>query len=261
MLKDNFTEIFSEQIPSMFGEVEASLNGFNKDIYKSTVEAFIQNHKPFFDLVEGMTSEDIEDGTIIQEMGLLMVEQAKKGQEGIKSKAKLDKYTLDLNLFMVAYVLPSIMEVASGRVGKAIDEGICAVWSEHFKNAHIQAASIADIDGGFKRKLCYVTTATCLALNLGTDCEELKLLKAYRDDVLMKSDAGRAIVSQYYNIAPTIVKRIDSLQEAKEIYVNLYQEYIEKCIACLKDKETERCLSVYSEMVEKLADRFVRTNR
>lgn len=261
MLNENFTEICSEHISAMFDEMEASLNGFHKDYYKSTVESFIEKHGPFFSQMEGLTPDDVEDGQIAKQLGMMMTDCAKRGGQDLNSKAKRDKYALDLNLFMVSYVLPSILEVAGGRVGKVITEGICSAWSDQFKNAHIQAASIADIDGGFKRKLCYVTTATCMALDLGTDCEELNLLKAYRDDVLMKTEDGRSLVAKYYNIAPTIVKRIDALQDAKEIYVSLYHEYIEKCIACLRNKESERCLSIYSEMVEKLTDRFVRTNR
>lgn len=261
MLNENFTEILPKQIPLLFDEMEHALEGFHKDYYKSTVETFIQQHEAFFSQLELLTWEDVEDGSIAKQIGAWMADCVKERGKDITSKSKRDRYALDANLFMVSYILPSILEVSNGRVGKAITEEICSIWSENFKNSHIQAASIADIDGGFKRKLCYVTTATCLALNLGSDCEELNLLKAYRDKVLMQNEAGRNIVSQYYNIAPTIVKRIDALQNAKEIYVDLYRKYIGKCVQCIKNKEYDSCLSIYSEMVEKLTDRFVRTNR
>lgn len=260
-MNEQFLETLTQVAPRIFDEMDASLAAFNKDTYKTSFENFLNKYVDLFSLVEKLTEEDLEDGELVQKTGDILAGCVEKKCEAISSKSKCEKYMMNVNLFMVSYVLPGILEVASRRVGKPFADGICKVWSTHFKGAHIQAASSLDIDGGFKRKLCYVTTATCTALGLSAECEELRLLKDYRDTVLMNTPDGRELVKQYYNIAPTIVKRIDKRADAKAVYQELYQDYISPCILHIRKENFEQCKEIYCKMVEVLKERYIRTNR
>ena len=78
---------------------------------------------------------------------------------------------------------------------------------------------------GLKKEFyCYITTAVCKSLNKPDDCYELNLLREYRDQYLMGTKDGE-ICKEYYNIAPTIVKRIDRSPDASEIYADIWEKY------------------------------------
>ena len=67
-------------------------------------------------------------------------------------------------------------------------------------------STFEEINGGFRKRLCYVTTAVCRSLQKPDECYELKLLREYRDRYLVSSEGGKETIREYYNIAPTIVK-------------------------------------------------------
>ena len=75
-------------------------------------------------LVEKLTEEDLEDGELVQKTGDILAGCVKKKCEAISSKSKCEKYMMNVNLFMVSYVLPGILEVASRRVGKPFADGM-----------------------------------------------------------------------------------------------------------------------------------------
>ena len=77
----------------------------------------------------------------------------------------------------------------------------------------------------------------------------------------MNTPDGRELVKQYYNIAPTIVKRIDKRADAKAVYQELYQDYISPCILHIRKENFEQCKEIYCKMVEVLKERYIRTNR
>ena len=75
-----------------------------------------------------------------------------------------------------------------------------------------------------EKSKCYVTTATCAALGLPDDCEELQTLRWYRDEVLLRDPAHLKDVEAYYTSAPAVVAAIDALPEAQEIYAGIYRD-------------------------------------
>ena len=75
------------------------------------------------------------------------------------------------------------------------------------------------------------------------DCYELNLLRDYRDRYLAADRKGEALIEEYYNVAPTIVNRINKEENAGEIYENIYQEYLQKCVHLIEQggwKNAER---------------------
>ena len=111
---------------------------------------------------------------------------------------------------------------------------------------------------GLKRGLfCYITTAVCRSLDKPDDCCELTALRKYRDEYLLMSDGGRKLVEEYYNIAPTIVKRINKEKDAGEIYRGIWQDYLSPCIRLIEEDRNEECREVYSRMVRRLESDYM----
>jgi hypothetical protein len=82
--------------------------------------------------------------------------------------------------------------------------------------------TMEETDGGGKEATpccskCYITTAVCRRLELGDDCRELRILRTYRDEVLLRTAVGRAEVQQYYETAPLIVAGIEAGGDADAV--------------------------------------------
>ena len=158
---------------------------------------------------------------------------------------------------MVAYFLPLLGEMES-EIKEEFIRDITETWNKQIPDAKIAFSSYENIKKGFRRSVfCYITTAVCRSLGRPDDCYELNTLRDYRDSYLLSTDEGREMVQEYYNIAPTIVKRIDKKAEADEIYENIWKTYLSPCITMIENGENEKCRDLYSSMVRKLEARYL----
>jgi hypothetical protein len=117
------------------------------------------------------------------------------------------------------------------------------------------------INGGFKRRWCYITTAVCETLNKGDNCYELNLLRDYRDEYLMNTDNGAEVVREYYDVAPTIVKRIGRREDSAEVYQGIYDTYLKTCVELIEADRLEDCREVCTDMVNDLKREYFITNK
>jgi TPR repeat protein len=100
--------------------------------------------------------------------------------------------------------------------------------------------------------LCFITTATCLALQKPDDCDELMLIRRYRD-IMKNEDQNFAIlVQEYYRIAPVIIQGIDQNTNSEVIYRELYEKYISKTYVFLTEGDLSSATSTYISMVYRL---------
>ena len=65
------------------------------------------------------------------------------------------------------------------------------------------------------------------------------------------------MIARYYDMAPTIVKRVNRRKDSKKIYQRLYQEYICPCVRLIEEGNNEACLEKYEEMVEMLREKYM----
>ena len=122
---------------------------------------------------------------------------------------------------------------------------------------NLSFSTYESIAGGFKKKLCYITTAVCEHQNKPDDCYELTTLRDYRDHYLMQTQCGREIVEEYYNIAPGLVMMIDMRNDADKIYQSIYDEYLKPCIKYIEDEKNEECRDLYMQMVRSLQKKYL----
>lgn len=239
-------------------EYSAKVKAFRKDSYHELFERYKEENYAFYTaikLVLDHAPEDSLEGIYHQIAGAFIREQ-EADLEHVKKKNEKFTVQMDKNMFMAVYVLPSIKEIRGSRADE-LAEAICKEWGSSFKDSNIIASDYDSIVQGFKRKLCYVTTAVCQNLNKGEDCEELRLIKEFRDGYLSSTEEGAALIEEYYDIAPTLVKRIAKDAEAQAKYVFLWNTYLAPCVAYIKAGRQEACKETYCEMMEELRKEYM----
>ncbi|NKB81034.1 MAG: hypothetical protein GKS05_03905 [Nitrospirales bacterium] len=99
-----------------------------------------------------------------------------------------------------------------------------------------------------KKKKCFLTTACVEAKGLPDDCEELRVLRAFRDGYLHGTTDGPRLIEQYYDIAPGIVEAIAQQSNAESILDQIYQT-VRDCVALINAGQNENALRTYKAMV------------
>lgn len=94
----------------------------------------------------------------------------------------------------------------------------------------------AAVSGG-----CYLTTACCEYKGLPDDCEELEVLRKFRDEYV-----PAVLVVEYYKTAPNIVPMLTD-KELEHIY-----QVITACVKDIKEDKKESALNRYTNMVAQL---------
>lgn len=240
-------------------EYKEKVKAFKKDSYSGLFENHKQENYAFYTSIRQIL-DSTEDRVVLdysyRQIAGAFIEEQKAALEQIKKKNDKFSMQMDKNMFMVIYVLPSIKEIRNGKADE-LAEVICGEWRKAFKDSNISAADYDSIAQGFKRKLCYVTTAVCRNLNKGEDCEELRMIKDFRDGYLSSTKEGLALIDEYYDIAPTLVKRIAKDADAHEKYVWLWNTYLAPCVAYIKNGQPEDCKETYCAMMEVLRKEYM----
>ena len=130
--------------------------------------------------------------------------------------------------------------------GKIISYG----WCNRF-NRKVRVNGRA-CDGYVRNNQCFLTTACVRHKGLADDCEELTLLRKFRDEYMKKNEAGEALVKQYYDIAPAIVDKIDKRSDKDALYEKIYS-YIKECVRLIEAGEFAKTQETYINMVNEVS--------
>ncbi len=243
-------EIRSELI-NLFKDSKDLVKKFKRATYEENITTLFEQYKDTIrGIVDAYTQSKTKD-LVVEEVGVVFRDYTIEELAPF-SKRKRSYTMIDYNMGMVAFVFPVLLkepsECMEAVVAKAVES-----WNAEFVEHKISRSTQDMIQGGFKKGFCYISTAVCSSLGKGDDCYELNLLRNYRDEYLVKdSSSGHEIVKDYYNIAPTIVKRINKDAQAGEIYNDIWNTYLKRCIELIEGKELEKCKEIYIEMVKKL---------
>ena len=102
---------------------------------------------------------------------------------------------------------------------------------------------------------CFITTAVCQYHGLEDDCYELQLLRAFRDNHLMQTSEGKALVARYYEDAPYIAARLTQTDDLNYAWLS-----ITECVRLIEERNYEKAIDKYSEMFHDLNIRILNTN-
>jgi hypothetical protein len=103
---------------------------------------------------------------------------------------------------------------------------------------------------------CYITTACVKRMGLSDDCEELTLLRRFRDSYLLQKKNGEQLIDLYYRYSPQIVTAIRRRDDEEEILKRLYG-IIRVCVEAIKQQDYEFTYQTYCKMVIGLKDEFI----
>ena len=102
---------------------------------------------------------------------------------------------------------------------------------------------------------CFLTSACVEYLGKPDDCEELTVLRSFRDNYMKKTEEGAALVKEYYAVAPVIVEKINSSQD-KGSYYSYIDKIINECVVLIKEGNNSVALEKYKQMVLYLKKEF-----
>lgn len=247
-----------EHTKAVCRDYDKKVRAFKKDSYHELFELHKKENYAFYFSIRTVLSnaaeEELDD--ICRQIAGAFIREQEEALAGSRKKSDRLSLQMDKNMFLVIYVLPSIKELRDSRADRLADV-ICEEWRKAFKDSNISASDYDSIMQGFKRKLCYVTTAVCRNLNKGEDCEELRLIREFRDGYLAASRDGQDLIDEYYDIAPTLVKRIARDERAQEKYIWLWNTYLAPCVAYIKSGQPENCKETYCSMMEELRKEYM----
>jgi len=227
---------------------------FSKKEYETTFNAAYATYRDLFDALAAACEESEE---AITELAAVLPAVLKKELETLTSKRKREGVQMDYNTTVVTYVIPLLDYNKDPNLDKLIDAFIEQWNASGTGTMLIGRASFTDIQKGFKFHLCYITTAVCENLQAEDDCYELNLLRNYRDHYLLSEESGEELVTRYYDIAPTIVKRIERQDNAKSVYKRIWNTYLRPCVTYIENNENEACKTLYTKMVKELQHTYI----
>ena len=101
---------------------------------------------------------------------------------------------------------------------------------------------------------CFLTSACVDYMGKADDCEELTILRDFRDDY-MKTTERIHLVEEYYATAPLIVEEINKSPNKEKYYQEIFSTII-KCLSLIRENKNEETLQEYQTMVLKLKNEF-----
>lgn len=102
---------------------------------------------------------------------------------------------------------------------------------------------------------CFLTSACMKHLNKDFDdnCEELTILRWFRDNFVSKED-----IEYYYQIGPIIVASIETIENNNLIYDYIYENVILACINAIKHGDYDFAYHRYKYSVLTLEEQFTK---
>lgn len=239
----------------IFPEMEKPMASFNRKDYAAVFARYYEERLAVYEALEEGYHNALDKEQYISNMADAAVKAGTDRVDAAVGKKKKEAALLDLNLCVVVYVLPGILKYQGASAGPLVD-AILKKWKERFPKTNLSAATYEEIEAGFHKKWCYITTAVCETMGKPDDCYELTLLRGYRDTYLKQQPDGEEMVKWYYDVAPTIVKRIGKTPDPKQVYAGLWERYIQPCISLIEQGEQEACRELYLKMVEDLQEEY-----
>lgn len=245
-----------EGLKTIFTTSMAEMKHFNRKTYPSIMDGLRGQYDSTLQMIPELYEEEGQKKETLEYVSDYILAQGIESLDGITNKHKKSIAVLDHNMALAIAIIPLITYYRETCMNELADI-MAESWNKHYPQNKITKATQENVEGGFKTKLCYITTAVCESLDKPDDCYELTTLRDYRDNYLLsEGPEGKAIVEEYYNIAPTIVKHINRREDHKQIYEQLWQEYLSPCITLIEDDKKEQCKEVYSSMVRRLQEQY-----
>lgn len=233
---------------------EALLQAFTRKQYAGKFSEYYMTLVPAMDAIENLYEKVVETDTMLDNMARGLVDTAEELLDAAPKRER-ERLNINLSLAMAGYVFPVLLKYGGDSSGPLVDH-VAKVWKDRFPKSNLTPAQYEDIEAGFHKKFCFITTACCRNKNKPDDCYELTLLRRYRDTYMASLPDGQELIGMYYDIAPSIVKHINRRKDAGRIYDRIWNTYILPCIGLIEEGKYEDCRLLYSKMVMDLKEKY-----
>jgi hypothetical protein len=103
---------------------------------------------------------------------------------------------------------------------------------------------------------CFITAAICTHSGEGGNSSCLDEVRYFRDTYMRETGDRRALVEEYYRIAPAIVDAIDAGADSTAEYGRIRAQYLDRAVECIRRNDGEAAERIYVAMVESLAAKY-----
>jgi len=103
---------------------------------------------------------------------------------------------------------------------------------------------------------CFLSSACAESLGLPDDCDELQTLRKFRDRRKETDPDFAELVKEYYEIAPSIVEKINAEGKANSVYFKLYEQLVLPCVKLIKEGNEEDAIILYTKIVRELQEQY-----
>lgn len=104
--------------------------------------------------------------------------------------------------------------------------------------------------GTGKEPGCLVSMTVCEALGKADDCNELTILREFRDEHLLRTHHGRTLVEEYYNISPALVEKLRSRsRQEPAIFEHLYAKHLMLVVKSIAAGDYDAAILQYRRML------------
>lgn len=103
---------------------------------------------------------------------------------------------------------------------------------------------------------CFITTAVCSSFGKPDNCYELSMFRSFRDNWLVKEADGKELIDKYYHIAPAIVSKINERNDSRNIYLDIWETYLQPCLLLLEHEKYKECKEQYVNMIYNLQSKY-----
>ncbi len=244
-----------EGMKKFLDEARDPMERFNRKYYAESFQNFYLTCVDTFDAIEALFNSVEEPETMIANMANALADAAAEKVDAVQRNSKKGIEQINLNMELACFIFPAILEY-KGNMSEPLVHAVEKAWKEHFPKYDVKAASLAEINKGFHRKFCYITTAVCTSFGKSDDCYELQTLRQYRDEFLAEQEGGEEMIRQYYDQAPSIVKHIDEQPDHAQIYLQIWETYLQPCIHMIENGQKEECRDLYIRMVGDLREEY-----
>lgn len=238
-------EIFSFRVP---------LSDMKPDTYSEKFEYYHGICRPALNAYCLAAAEDQEDASMRFSGVLFDRFQRQFEAEGIKKDS--DTRLFDIRYMIVSFTVPAILEQKTPGA-QALADRFLQKWNERYPKNPLGKSDYEAISNGFRKKLCFITTAVCSSLGREDDCAELNTLRKFRDEWMAKTPLGQAKVNEYYLFAPMIVTAIDRSAEKDEVYRAIWEDHLSPCLSLIHAGKREECAAAYEDMVLSLEQKWL----
>lgn len=173
-----------------------------------------------------------------------------------KSRNGLNRLMFDSKLIIALYMVPAVYALNLS-VSDAFVAELHSRYMKRYPGNPFQPGTYPEIVSGFRKsRLCFITTAVCESEGKPDDCAELQAFRAFRDGELSETAAGRALVKEYYRIAPPIVTCMRYADNCEAVCAELRRDYLTPCYEALGRGDGKGCRETYVRMVLDLKRRY-----